>query len=89
MAVGGGPAAARAGVQVYVDGVRMTRSGAAQVPSPNSGVVPGDEYDVEHALKIVPPTAIQAIEIYTGVAQIPADFLADACAVIAIWTKSY
>jgi hypothetical protein len=79
----------RAAVQVYIDGVRMTRSGKAQIPSPSSGVVLGDEYDVEHALKIVPPTAIQAIEIYTGVAQIPAEFLEDACAVIAIWTKSY
>ncbi len=86
---GGGSAPDRAAVQVYIDGVRMTRSGKAQIPSPSSGVVLGDEYDVEHALKIVPPTAIQAVEIYTGVAQIPAEFLEDACAVIAIWTKSY
>jgi hypothetical protein len=90
MSIAGGVSAPdRAAVQVYVDGVRMTRPGKAQIPGPGSGVVLGDEYDVEHALKIVPPTAIQAIEIYTGVAQIPAEFLADACAVIAIWTKSY
>jgi hypothetical protein len=68
-------ASSPAHVQVYIDGVRMT------------GLSPGD--DAEHALRIVPPTAIQAIEVYTGVAQIPAEFLEDACAVIAIWTKSY
>jgi hypothetical protein len=79
LVVGGGPVTASPAVQVYIDGVRMTRAGAPQ----------GDEDDVEHALKIVPPTAIQAIEVYTGVAQIPAEFLEDACAVIAIWTKSY
>jgi hypothetical protein len=33
--------------------------------------------------------SIQAIEVCPGVGQIPAEFLADACAVIAIWTKSY
>jgi hypothetical protein len=63
-------------VQVYIDGVRMTR-------------MEDSVTDAEHALRIVPPTAIQAIEVYTGVAQIPAEFLEDACAVIAIWTKSY
>jgi hypothetical protein len=95
MAIGGGGASlsssapSAAAVQVYIDGVRMTRSGKVQVPNPNSGVVLGDDYDVEHALKIVPPSAIQAIEIYTGLSQIPVEFLEDACAVIAIWTKSY
>ncbi len=63
-------------VQVYLDGVRMTR-------------MEDPESDAEHVLRIVPPTAIQAIEVYTGVTQIPAEFLEDACAVIAIWTKSY
>jgi outer membrane cobalamin receptor len=62
-------------VQVYIDGVRMT--------GPNSAD------DAEHVLRIVPPTAIQVIEVYRGVAEIPAEFLDDACAVIAIWTKAY
>jgi carboxypeptidase family protein/TonB-dependent receptor-like protein len=91
MSIAGGQASApaAAAVQVYIDGTRMTHSRKAEVPNPNSGVVLADDYDVEHALKIVPPTAIQAIEVYVGVAQIPAEFLEDACAVIAIWTKSH
>jgi hypothetical protein len=63
-------------VQVYIDGVRMTH-------------MEDPQGDAEHVLRSVPPTAIQAIEVYTGVAQIPAEFLEDACAVIAIWTKAY
>jgi len=59
--------------QVYVDGVRMTAAGAS----------------INEALSLVPPTAIQAIEVYRGVSQIPAEFLDNACAVIAIWTRSY
>jgi outer membrane receptor for Fe3+-dicitrate len=53
------------------------------------GVLMTAREDAEHALRIVPPISIQAIEVYTGVAQIPAEFLSDACAVIAIWTKAY
>jgi len=39
------------------------------------------------ALETVTPRDIDMIEVYRGVARIPGDFLADACAVIAIWTK--
>jgi hypothetical protein len=60
-------------VQVYVDGVRMTRR-------------PGD---ADWVLREVYPSSVEAMEVYTGVARIPAEFLADACAVIAIWTRSY
>ena len=62
-------------VQVYVDGVRMTND------------FPGS--DMMHTLADVNPTSIQAMEVYRGVAQLPAEFLDDACAVIAIWTKAY
>ena len=44
---------------------------------------------VTDALRLVTPRDIEAMEVYTGVARIPAEFLNDACAVIAIWTKSY
>ena len=44
---------------------------------------------VAEALHLVTPRDIEAIEVYTGVARIPAEFLEDACAVIAIWTKSH
>jgi hypothetical protein len=60
-------------VQVYVDGVRMTRG---------SG-------EADAVLRMVHPLSVEAMELYTGVAQIPAEFLEDACAIIAIWTRSY
>ena len=64
-------------VQIYIDGLRMTRDQL------------GEEGDIEHVLRLVTPSAIQAIEVYTGVSRIPGEFMEDACAVIAIWTKSY
>jgi hypothetical protein len=60
--------------QVYIDGQRVTRFAGG-----------GDE--VEAALSYVEPRSIQAIEVYTGLAQIPGDFASQACAAIAIWTK--
>lgn len=70
-------------VQVYVDGKRMTRNVAT-----NGNPV----YDVDDAngiLKSINPRSIAVMEVYTGVARIPGEFLEDACAVIAIWTKAY
>lgn len=61
--------------QVYVDGQRVTRF-AQQF---------GD--DIADALAQVEPQQIQAIEVYTGLAQIPGDFAQQACAAIVIWTK--
>ena len=66
----------RAKVQVYIDGQRVTRFDA-------------DETNVDAALSLVSVTNIQAIEVYSGIAQIPGEFLSDACAVIAIWTKRH
>ena len=59
--------------QVYIDSRRVTAFGGS----------------VDAALALVNPRSIQAIEIYTGVSQIPADFMTEACAVVAIWTKKY
>jgi hypothetical protein len=63
-------------VQVYIDGRRFTRF---------------DDSDeaVMAALGSVNPRDIQAIEIYTGIAQIPGEFANQACAAVAIWTKKY
>ena len=63
-------------IQVYVDGVRLTRLNSSIVESPDA------------VIRDVLPTSIHAMEVYTGVSQIPAEFLDDACGVIAIWTKS-
>jgi len=62
-------------VQVYVNGSRVT------------GIAPED--DVNEVLRRIHPMSIELMEVYTGVARIPAEFLADACAVIAVWTKGY
>ena len=71
-------------VQVYIDGVRVTHYNGR-----NDRRDPADFDEVQLALRLVHPSAIEAIELYTGVARIPAEFLNDACAVIAIWTKAY
>jgi hypothetical protein len=59
------------GVQVYVDGHRMTNLAMT----------------VDDVLSSVHPKDIEIMEVYRGVARIPAEFLYNACAVIAIWTK--
>jgi len=83
-------------VQVYVDGVQLTQPNTFRNSMAYSKLSPGaqeslDESftDAHQILRDISPTSIQAMEVYTGVAQIPAEFLANACAVIAIWTKSY
>ena len=77
---GGGKKGGRSSVQIYIDGYRMT----GRIP----GRLEGDN-EQRDVLKLVNPSQIQAMEIYSGVARIPGEFLDDACAVIAIWTKSY
>jgi hypothetical protein len=62
-------------IQVYIDGVRVT-----MLPAENA---------ILDALRLVHPRSIELVEVYRGVAQIPAEFVNDACAVIAIWTRSY
>jgi hypothetical protein len=59
------------GIQVYVDGHRMTSLGTS----------------VDDILNSITPSEIEIMEVYRGVARIPVEYLANACAVIAIWTK--
>ena len=66
----------RAKVQVYIDGQRVTRFDS-------------NETDVDAALSLVSVSRIQAIEVYVGIAEIPGEFLDDACGVIAVWTKRH
>jgi hypothetical protein len=74
-------------VQVYVDGNRLTRLQKAQ--KYGDDLLPTITDDANDILKSIRPYEIQAMEIYTGTARIPGEFNNDACAVVAIWTKSY
>lgn len=65
-------------VQVYVDGRRVTKF---------QGGVTGT--NVDEALSHINTASVQAIEVYVGIAEIPAEFSVDACAVIAVWTRRY
>ena len=67
------------GVHIYIDGMRMTGRTSTMAGS--------NEH--REVLRLVNPAQVQAIEVYSGVSRIPGEFLDDACAVIAIWTKSY
>jgi hypothetical protein len=61
-------------VHVYVDGTRVTST--------------GDEAEAYATIQNIHPLSIELIEVYGGVARIPAEYLVDACAVVAIWTKA-
>ena len=82
---GGSLALSRGGgkVQIYIDGLRMT--GRITLVGEDNPVAA----EQREVLRSVNPSQIQAIEIYSGVSRIPGVFLEDACAVIAIWTRSY
>ncbi|HEX9485410.1 MAG TPA: carboxypeptidase regulatory-like domain-containing protein [Gemmatimonadaceae bacterium] len=60
-------------VQVYIDGYRVSGIDGAK------GLL--------DALRSVKPQGVQIMEVYTSTSTIPAEFMSDACAVIAIWTK--
>lgn len=68
-------------VQVYVDGMRMT--------SYSSSGSDENREDADKILKAINPSSVAAMEIYTGASRLPTQFHSDACAAIAIWTKSY
>ena len=65
-------------IQVWVDGTRWTkyysRDTAINVNAPK-------------AVRDIPVSSIQLMEVYSGVARIPVEYLDDACAVILIWRK--
>lgn len=44
--------------------------------------------DANTILTSINPRSIAVMEVYTGVARIPVEYLVDACAVVAIWTKA-
>lgn len=62
-------------VHVYVNGGR--------------GTVVGDPAEAYAAIQDIHPSSIELMEVYTGIARIPVEYLADACATVAIWTKGY
>lgn len=58
-------------VQVYINGTRFW----ATNDSPAS------------VLKLVAPADVELMEVYTHVSRLPVEYVDDACAVIAVWTK--
>ena len=70
-------------VQVWVDGFKVTAVSYASAGGPSSAESLAD------ILGRIPPSSVQLIEVYTGVARLPAEYLDDACAVILIWTKRF
>lgn len=70
-------------LQIYIDGLRMT---GRTSPIDSRSPIAAEQAEVLH---MVNPSQVQALEVYSGVSRIPGQFLEDACAVIAIWTKSY
>lgn len=81
---GGTNRLAKPKVQVYIDGVRVT-----MLESSLESTGEGGPDAITMALRYVNPSEVAFMEVYRGVAQIPAEFVNDACAVIAIWTKAY
>lgn len=73
-------------VQIWIDGNRMTGRLANRPGAKDEDAIAAEQREV---LKMVSPSQVQAIEVYSGSSRIPGQFLDDACAVIAIWTKSY
>lgn len=67
-------------VQIYVDGLLLTRS----VQTGN-----GPSSDVFVIDDVVSPGAIEGIEVYRGLSTVPAEFLGPgaSCGVVAIWTR--
>ena len=65
-------------VSIYIDGTRM-------FPPPGGG----RGTSMNDVFGLVAAKDIQAIEVFKGVAQLPAEFNSNACAVVAIWTRSY
>ncbi|MBL0170525.1 MAG: carboxypeptidase regulatory-like domain-containing protein [Gemmatimonadaceae bacterium] len=62
-------------IHVWVDGARWTNYHGF------GGM------DAHTAVRDIPPSSIQLMEVYSGVARIPGEYLDDACAVILIWRK--
>lgn len=58
-------------VQVYINGTRYW--------------TPGDS--PTRVLQLVAPADVELMEVYTHVTRLPVEYLNDACAVIAVWTK--
>lgn len=75
-------------VQVWVDGTRLTNyDRIVAVDVGKNRTVHDNTLGATEVLQRIPPTSIQMIEVYSGSARIPVEFLVDACAVIVIWTK--
>ncbi|MBL0170523.1 MAG: carboxypeptidase regulatory-like domain-containing protein [Gemmatimonadaceae bacterium] len=65
-------------VHVWVDGTRWTKYFSRDTLI---------NVNATKAVRDIPVSSIQLMEVYSGVARIPGEYLDDACAVILIWRK--
>lgn len=88
-------------IGIWIDGVKQPS--AHQTEGGRAATMPGSRRDGDmtkelelvsevwrewlERLDAVSPRMIEAVEIFRGVAQIPAEFLDDSCAAIVIWTR--
>ncbi len=64
--------------------VRLAEEGVRRTRYSTGGIF---DIDAGTALRDIPPSSIQLMEVYGGVARLPGEYLDDACAVILIWLK--
>ncbi len=62
-------------IQIYLDGVRLTRYGSSL------------SLDANAVLRDVVISAVQLVEVYPSISSVPPEYGDDACAVILIWSR--
>jgi hypothetical protein len=76
------------GGQLWIDGQRVTRFRKQVVPVGVVRRADSDPYFMNEFLTGIRPAQVQAVEVYPSRISIPGEFLdANACAVVAIWTR--
>ena len=65
-------------IQLWIDGYRVSGRTDKNATA-----------ETHELLRAVSPSAIEIMEVYTGVSSIPGEFLDDACGAIVIWTKAH
>jgi hypothetical protein len=76
--------------EVWIDGMRIPQGTASSTRiEPSKIIGPGSSPVSENWQEFVPPSAIEAIEVYRGSSEVPVQYnvTGSACGVILIWTR--